>query len=176
MTQVLPRHLALAQLKLRSITAGCDDFCTNDVAASITIRTTQTGMVEVFRPAGDTVRRQEFQPDHLIALARMESDHPARAPIRENPPRLSAPPPTDEVRLGTMLQRVRDFMAGQSWVTLEQIQGHLDSINASAELPAISARIRDLRKPMFGGHTVERERVRGKTQLFRYRLELRTRA
>jgi hypothetical protein len=39
---------------------------------------------------------------------------------------------------------------------------------------SISARLRDFRKAMHGGHTVERERVKDGGGTFRYRLVLRT--
>jgi hypothetical protein len=55
------------------------------------------------------------------------------------------------------------FIQDERWHTLSEIAAHTKDPEAS-----VSARLRDLRKPRFGSHTIEREYVeRG---LFRYRL------
>lgn len=59
----------------------------------------------------------------------------------------------DKARLNSQFQDVRDLMTDGLWRTLEEIKavtGH--------PTHSISARIRDLRKPKFGGYTVERRR------------------
>lgn len=59
----------------------------------------------------------------------------------------------DGARLHRQLSAVREFMSDSSWRTLAEIEeatGHPRS--------SISARLRDLRKPKFGGFTVERRR------------------
>ncbi len=60
------------------------------------------------------------------------------------------------------------------WWTMEEIQKALQvRTGKCVGIPTISARIRDLRKPQFGGHTVHRRPVAGKPGLYQYRLELR---
>ncbi len=69
----------------------------------------------------------------------------------------------DRARLTAQLDAVRMFMRDQDWHTLEQISKATGAPQAS-----VSARLRDLRKPKFGRHTIERSHVtRG---LFRYRM------
>lgn len=72
-------------------------------------------------------------------------------------------PDRDTGRLAAQLDRVRAAMAGGQWVTLASLAQATGDPEASC-----SARLRDLRKPKFGGHTIERQYVsRG---LFRYRM------
>jgi hypothetical protein len=69
----------------------------------------------------------------------------------------------DARRLAGQHCRVLAFMRDEKWHTLSEIALHTRDPEAS-----VSARLRDLRKARFGGHTIEREYVeRG---LFRYRL------
>jgi hypothetical protein len=69
----------------------------------------------------------------------------------------------DGERLAVQLNRVRAVMADGGWHTLAEL-----SERAAGSEAAVSARLRDLRKPRFGGHTVERRYVeRG---LWQYRL------
>ena len=63
-------------------------------------------------------------------------------------------PERDGARLGAQLEAVRSYMLGHGWVTLGQI---VAAVGGSA--PGVSARLRDLRKPRFGGYTVERRYV-----------------
>lgn len=72
-------------------------------------------------------------------------------------------PAEDKARLGTELQRVRSVMQDGRWHTLSSISHETGGSEAG-----VSARLRDLRKVRFGGHTVERKRVDG--GLFAYRL------
>jgi hypothetical protein len=70
----------------------------------------------------------------------------------------------DEVRLTGQLLRVRGAMEGGVWRTLTELA---DLTGRSSEA-GVSARLRDLRKSRFGGHTVERRR---RTQgLWEYRV------
>jgi hypothetical protein len=72
--------------------------------------------------------------------------------------------PADEVRLSGQLARVRTVMSGGAWLTLAEIAERA----AGSSEAGVSARLRDLRKPRFGGHTVERRR---RTQgLWEYRV------
>jgi hypothetical protein len=58
----------------------------------------------------------------------------------------------DSVRLTSQLERVFDFMSDGQWHVLDELVMACGGTEASA-----SARLRDLRKPRFGGHTVERK-------------------
>lgn len=78
----------------------------------------------------------------------------------------------DGERLVSQFSRVFDLMKDGRWRTLEEIA---ETVRGSES--GVSARLRDMRKPKFGGHTVER-RTRGnrKRGLFEYRLLVRDRA
>lgn len=74
-------------------------------------------------------------------------------------------PKRDKVRLNRQLDKVRELMRGGYWSTLEYLAEKTGFPEAS-----ISARIRDLRKPRFGGYTVERKSLGN--GLFAYRIRL----
>ena len=63
-------------------------------------------------------------------------------------------PALDDKRLKKQLGRVFDVMKDGKWRTLSQVAEGARGTEAS-----VSARLRDLRKPRFGGYTVERERA-----------------
>lgn len=63
-------------------------------------------------------------------------------------------PTFDRARLGAQMRRVFEVMEQGPWLTLEEIAIRTGD-NSQA---AISARLRDLRKPKFGGFSVERRR------------------
>ena len=69
----------------------------------------------------------------------------------------------DGGRLQAQFKRVRDLMLDGQWRTLEQLSEATGDPQAS-----VSARLRDLRKPKFGAHTVLRRYVR--KGLWEYRL------
>lgn len=74
----------------------------------------------------------------------------------------------DEARLETQLGRVYCAMVtdADEWWTLDRL-----AVVARGTTASVSARLRDLRKPRFGGHTVERRRVlEADRGLFQYRL------
>lgn len=75
-------------------------------------------------------------------------------------------PPRDGGRLRAQLIRVRSVMVDGGWHTLAELSAATGDPESS-----VSARLRDLRKPKHGGHTVDREFVQ--KGLFRYRLILR---
>lgn len=60
----------------------------------------------------------------------------------------------DRERLSTLLGRVYEAMHDTDWWTLAELARHTGGSEAS-----VSARLRDLRKPRFGGHTVQRTRT-----------------
>ncbi len=71
--------------------------------------------------------------------------------------------PRDGDRLNAQLQRVLHAMQDGGWWVLAQLSAATGDPEAS-----VSARIRDLRKPKFGGHLVERRYV--SSGLWEYRL------
>jgi hypothetical protein len=76
-------------------------------------------------------------------------------------------PDLDRDRLTTQFNRCFDVMCDGNWHTLKE----LVSYSGGTE-QAISARVRDMRKSRFGGHTVERRRVAGKRGVYEYKLTL----
>ncbi len=72
-------------------------------------------------------------------------------------------PSRDKPRLTRLLDRVRDYMACEQWHTLPEIQSACGGTETS-----VSARLRDLRKPKFGGFQVKNEHVGG--GVWRYRV------
>lgn len=72
-------------------------------------------------------------------------------------------PERDNERLGRQSRDVFDLMKDGRWRTLDSIAAQTDHPPAS-----ISARLRDFRKPRFGGYTVERRHV--SNGLFEYRI------
>jgi len=77
-------------------------------------------------------------------------------------------PKQDGGRLVGQLGRVRDFLLAREgrWLTLEQIAKGC----APATEAAVSARLRDLRKPRYGGFIVEGRRSAPGRGLWVYRL------
>jgi hypothetical protein len=70
-------------------------------------------------------------------------------------------PERDDSRLARQLTAVRAFMSDHGWHTLAEIALNVDAPEAS-----VSARLRDLRKPRFGGLDIQRRYVG--TGLFEY--------
>lgn len=111
----------------------------------------------------------------------------SRAPPRATPPPLNDPSrrsssrcPTrlpefdgatydhdrDHLRLGDQAQRVVDLISDGEWRTLGEIASTTGDPEAS-----VSARLRDLRKPKFGSHEIERrQRHDDMPGLYEYRL------
>lgn len=75
-------------------------------------------------------------------------------------------PTEDGERLSRQLLAVRSLMLDGRWRTFVQIQ---EGIGMGTEA-AISARLRDLRKPRFGAYEVLRRRVPGTKGLHEYRV------
>lgn len=73
-------------------------------------------------------------------------------------------PEFDFNRLSGQWRRIYNVMQDGRWRTLEDI-----CLVSGCEPQSASARLRDFRKPKFGGHTVERMRFK-QTGLFLYRL------
>jgi hypothetical protein len=74
-------------------------------------------------------------------------------------------PERDRERLKTLLERVFAYMLDRRWHTLAEIMTYCGGSEAS-----VSARLRDLRKPRFGSHGVERRRHATRPGLWEYRL------
>lgn len=73
-------------------------------------------------------------------------------------------PTLDGARLAGQLQRVREIMRDGRWHTLRCLAAQTGGSEAG-----VSARIRDLRKPRFGAHAIERRRV-ADSGLYEYRM------
>ena len=69
----------------------------------------------------------------------------------------------DGSRLTAQFNRVLDLMRDGQWRTLEQI-----AAATGDPAPSVSARLRDMRKPRFGSHAVNRRYVR--RGLFEYQV------
>jgi hypothetical protein len=80
----------------------------------------------------------------------------------------------DEQRLTGQLKAVYQVMRDGQWRTLKDIAAVTHAMTGKRfSEAAISARLRDFRKPKFGGHLVDRRRVGvPKSGLFQYRLEV----
>jgi hypothetical protein len=74
-------------------------------------------------------------------------------------------PEHDRARLNAQTKRVWTVMQSGSWFSLREIAERTGDPEAS-----VSARLRDLRKEKFGGHTVERIRAQDRSGLFFYRV------
>lgn len=72
-------------------------------------------------------------------------------------------PEHDQGRLSTQFDRVKGLMLDGKWRRLGEIRDEIGGSEAG-----VSARLRDLRKPRFGGFTVERRRLVG--GIYEYRL------
>jgi len=72
-------------------------------------------------------------------------------------------PERDHERLATQLERVKLLMRDGRWRTLRDISKLTDTPEASA-----SAQLRNLRKPRFGGYTIERRYI--DNGLYEYRV------
>lgn len=72
-------------------------------------------------------------------------------------------PARDHARLCGQLLKTYDVMKDKEWHSLREISVLIGGTEAS-----ISARIRDLRKPEYGSHSIERKHV--KNGLFLYRM------
>ena len=77
-------------------------------------------------------------------------------------------PALDGKRLNGQLQRVFELMKDGQWHSLYEIANQVGGSEAG-----VSARLRDLRKSKFGGHTVDHRRVNG--GLWEYRVHAQTR-
>ena len=64
--------------------------------------------------------------------------------------------PADFARVANQRVLVLAIMAGGAWLTLREVAERVGSPEAS-----VSARLRDLRKRQYGGHTVDRRRKYG---------------
>jgi hypothetical protein len=72
-------------------------------------------------------------------------------------------PKRDTIRLNEQCQDVYNFMADNCWHTLREISERVRHPEASC-----SARLRDLRKPKFGGFTIEKRYI--ENGLWQYRM------
>ena len=73
-------------------------------------------------------------------------------------------PAKDRSRLNRQMQAVYDCMIYGDWRTLDEIARITGAPQAS-----VSARLRDFRKPRFGGFTVDRKRLQDGLYIYRLR-------
>lgn len=71
----------------------------------------------------------------------------------------------DESRLNIQMNRTWGVLSDYQWHTPAELEQRVGDSWAS-----VSARVRDLRKPRFGGHRIESRRVPGGKGLWEYRL------
>jgi hypothetical protein len=72
-----------------------------------------------------------------------------------------------QTRLTAQIEVVRVILSDHKWHTLVDLQTRMPHTSDAS----ISARIRDLRKPRFGGHVITSRRVQGGGGTYEYRLE-----
>lgn len=176
--------LQVAQLRARSMTAGMDEDLTGEAAELLQFddghgvrMDLQVRLVRFHaNDLGAEPRSQVMSLRHLVALARIELASPLRMDPGQVPDKVPRAKhdgrvlePVDHPRLGDQLQAVYDLMRDQVWRTLAAIESDLKARGHHVSPTGISARLRDLRKPKFGFHTVHRESLGG--GLYRYRLE-----
>jgi hypothetical protein len=82
--------------------------------------------------------------------------------VRFDGPDLTA---QDTERLSSQLLRVERLMRDGKWRSLAHI-----AVDVGGSMTGVSARLRDLRKPRFGGWRVERRKVHCESGWFEYRL------
>jgi hypothetical protein len=82
--------------------------------------------------------------------------------------------PEDPPRLGKQLRAIQEIMSDGEWRTFKEIQTILAAeYDIAADSPGISARLRDFRKPHFGGHNVQK--YKAAEGLWKYRVVMRER-
>lgn len=122
-----------------------------------------------YGPCGQSFIPQRPWARYHSTSCRVKASHDRRfislAPITVNwriagsQPKPAAPPVPDNL---TIWQRICGLLYGQS-KTVYQIQDEVFAITGvRASDAAISARIRDLRKPRYGGYAVDSKPVEGK--------------
>lgn len=81
----------------------------------------------------------------------------------------------DQARLAGQLARVFVLMSDGEWRTSDDIKAQIKVATKIDDSEAgISARLRDLRKPRFGSHTVERRRTAPDSGLYEYKVTVNT--
>jgi len=71
-------------------------------------------------------------------------------------------PARDQVRLSSQYLRVYNLMTDHKWRSLSEIEEA-----AGGTIASVSARLRDMRKPRFGSHTIEKKYVENGLWLYR---------
>jgi hypothetical protein len=98
----------------------------------------------------------------------MNADDLERIPIAGRFDGATYDPDRDGERLTRQARLVFRLMRDGQWHTLPEITDRLERLGWHEPEQSISARLRDLRKAKFGGHTVERRYV--SKGLWKYRL------
>lgn len=118
------------------------------------------------------MRHEIFEDDRLMERL-IRENHENRKPLELWPDPVA---PKSGRRVGggtaTKLQAILGIMSDGQWRTVPEIQQQLErDFNITTSETGCSARIRDLRKPENGGHTILIQRVRGAFGFYEYRLE-----
>ena len=79
---------------------------------------------------------------------------------------------SDQKRLQSQMERIRLYMLGVGWLTLNEIQRELEHLYQGVCFPhaSISAQLRNLKKRAGGSHILEKRRRGGKGGLWEYHL------
>ncbi len=79
--------------------------------------------------------------------------------------------PQDRARVAPQRTAVFQLMSDNRWWTIDDLASAVtDIISKHVTSQSISARIRDLRKTQYGGHTVNRQRSKSSLGLYYYQL------
>lgn len=82
-------------------------------------------------------------------------------------------PALDDQRLGRQVGRVWLAIRDGEWRTLTRIRDRIETDTGARDPEAsISAQLRHLRKPRFGGYKIERRRTQRNEALWEYRMTL----
>lgn len=118
--------------------------------------------------AAATVRRNGLDPEDTgLLLDALGLSHVPEPPEPESFGGETYDPAQDHDRLSAQLRRVWLVVRDGRWRTLAEISELTGDPEAS-----VSARLRDLRKPKFGGYQVSRQRRGYRTGLHEYRVEI----
>jgi hypothetical protein len=125
--------------------------------------------------AGQRLAPPTFPPDRPVFTGPLDFWYPPTTakPALKTGAHFDGPtyqPAQDHTHLTGQLRRVYDAMAGGEWWTVPELEKALLP-GGYVSQTGIAARIRDLRKPKFGGFSIEARRRAGDgTHLWEYRI------
>lgn len=71
--------------------------------------------------------------------------------------------------MGRQLKAVRDILSDGDWWTFDRLKVSMLNSGIGISEAGVSARLRDLRKPCYGGHVIDR-RATGRKGIFEYKM------